>query len=154
MKQHYFVYKDVKYYSGTEILIKQNDVITGRLCNKKATFLYHNTEWNTYAFKINGHTCVYPQKDFFNVFVGVTDCITHEQDATDIMNRHVCIQNHNKYTLSKELNIDGLFIAWTWYIFIMLAAIFFNARIGIWLLASVIFFNYRNKKLKEAGLKK
>jgi hypothetical protein len=70
------------------------------------------------------------------------------------MNKWGYAQENKKHTLTEELSVEGLFIAWIWYIFIMVVAIIFNARIGIWLLASIIFFNYRNKKLKEAGFKK
>jgi hypothetical protein len=56
-------------------------------------------------------------------------------------------------TLKDELNIDGLLIAWIWYIFIMVIGTIFKGNIAIWIFTSIIFFNYRNKKLREAGYK-
>ena len=63
------------------------------------------------------------------------------------------IQSQKSHTFSDELNIDGLLIAWIWYVFIMVVGSIFYDRIGIWIITSVIFFSYRNKKLKEAGYK-
>mgnify|MGYP003292042507 CR=1 FL=1 len=55
--------------------------------------------------------------------------------------------------LDKTVNIDGLFIAWIWYIAIMLILFIFYDRLVGWIAVSIIFFNYRNKKLREAGFK-
>ena len=47
--------------------------------------------------------------------------------------------------------IDGLFIGWLWYIFLMGISVIFKDAIGLWVLISVIFFSWRNKKIKEEG---
>ena len=87
----------------------------------------------------------YPYKEFTQMVVGIQKAAEHIPD--DI------ISEKQEYTFFDELNIDGLFLAWMWYIFIMAIATIFYARIGIWLFASVIFFSYRNNKLKEEGYK-
>lgn len=154
MKQNYFTHQGVQYYTGTTIIVKQNDNITGRVFNAKATFVYYDTERDRYAFSINNHVNIYPKKDFDRVFVGVTEDVVCEHDANKSMNKLAYIQENKKHTLAEELNIEGMLIAWIWYIFVMIVAIIFKDRIVIWLAASIIFFNYRSKKLKDAGFKK
>lgn len=154
MKQNYFIHQGVRYYSGTTIIVKQNDKISGRVFDVKATFVYYDTESDRYAFSINRLTNIYPKKDFDRVFVGVTEDIVREHDTNELMNKWAYTQGNKKHTLIEELSVEGMFIAWVWYVFIMIVAVIFNDRIGIWLFASIIFFNYRSKKLKEAGLKK
>jgi hypothetical protein len=154
MRQNYFLYQGVRYYSGTTIIVKENDKISRRVFNTKATFIYYDTERDKYAFSINGCTNIYPKQDFDRVFVGVTEDVVCKQDANDLMNKWIHTQENKKHTLTEELSVEGMFVAWVWYVFIMAVAIIFNDRIGIWLFASIIFFNYRKKKLKEAGLKK
>ena len=56
-------------------------------------------------------------------------------------------------TLGEEMNVPDLGLAWIWYIIIMAVSFIFTDRLFIWVIASVIFFNYRKKKLREAGYK-
>ena len=39
---------------------------------------------------------------------------------------------------------DDVFHGWIWYIAIMLLATIFNARIGIWIIATIVFFTWKN----------
>lgn len=61
--------------------------------------------------------------------------------------------NKNNYTFKDELNVDGMLSAWIWYVFLMITITLFNDRLLGWSMTSLIFTNYRNKKLREAGLK-
>lgn len=154
MRQNYFVHQGVRYYSGTTIIVKQYDRISGRPINVNATFRYYDTDKGKYAYSIKDCTTILSQKYFDRAFMGVTENIVTKQDLCDKLGdlTHVC--KANKHTFREELNVDGMFVAWIWYVCIMAVAIIFNARIGIWILASIMFCSYRNKKLKEAGLKK
>jgi hypothetical protein len=121
------------------------DNISRRVCDVKAKFLCYDNETKIYVVEIYGKEYVYTREDFYDNFLGVYEQknkIAREFKETSV-----------KHTILDELNIDGLFIAWAWYIFIMVIAALFYDRIGIWILASIIFFVYRNKKLKEAGYK-
>jgi hypothetical protein len=51
----------------------------------------------------------------------------------------------------KDCEIDGLFLGWVWYIFLMAIGTIFNGAIFIWLMISIVFFNWRAKKIKEEG---
>ena len=73
------------------------------------------------------------------------------QDKPIDKGKDCCNNVKKKATFKDELNIDGMFIAWLWYVFIMLIATIFKDNIIIWTLTSLIFFHYRKTKLKEAG---
>ena len=51
----------------------------------------------------------------------------------------------------KDFQIDGLFLGWMWYIFLMLISVIFNGAIGLWILISIVFFSWRAKKIKREG---
>lgn len=145
MKQDYFVYNNIRYEAGTIVLLSRFDLIAKRLCNVKAEFLYYDNELNEYYFDIYGKTYPYTEEHFKIAFRGIynPNAIKEKKEAN----------TNNTQTFEGELNIDGMFIAWIWYIFIMAVAVIFYDRIGIWILASIVFFYYRSNKLKEAGRK-
>ena len=145
MIQNYFIYNGIKYVSGTMIRIKQFNYITGKLHEVNALFIAYHIDSCEYELKIDNLTSMYSKGRFEKVFCGIAgqNVVKHNQFQT----------TKKELKFKDELGIDGLLIAWMWYVFIMAIAIIFYDRIGIWILASVIFFNYRNKKLKEEGYK-
>ena len=144
MKQEYFIYNGKKYNSGTIIIVDHFCICACKLYRAKAEFLYYDTEEDKYAYKIYGEVIIDKGDNFKKNFHGVYD----KNAVKPMINTTPKIP-----TFKDELNIDGLFLAWLWYVFIMVVAIIFYDRILIWILESIIFFNYRNKKLKEAGYK-
>lgn len=145
MKQNYFTHNGIKYYSGTTVIIRRRNTATGVYCDDIVTFISMDYKINRIIIKMDDYMYNYPYKEFTQMVVGIQKAAEHIPD--DI------ISEKQEYTFFDELNIDGLFLAWMWYIFIMAIATIFYARIGIWLFASVIFFSYRNNKLKEEGYK-
>ncbi len=146
MKQNYFVYNDVRYDTGTIVILSRFNVYSRKVCDTKAKFLWYDAELKRYSVEIYGKEYIYKEDDFNKNFIGIYET----NKTTSIMQREIKQKTH---TFSDELNIDGLLIAWIWYVFIMAVAVIFYARIWIWILASIVFFNYRCKKLKEAGYK-
>ena len=51
----------------------------------------------------------------------------------------------------KDRYIDGLFIGWLWYVFLMAVATIFTGNVILWILISVVFFNWRKNKIKKEG---
>ena len=152
MKQCYFVHNGKSYYCGTAIIIKTQDHISGKMINTTATFMCFNTDKNCMVFKVKNCVNTCPKGYFDRIFVGIGDYVVGKEEyyhKIDISK----MDANQKHKFSDELRIDGMMLAWTWYIVIMLAAVIFYARIGIWSLSSIIFICYRNKKLKEAGFK-
>lgn len=145
MKQDYFIYNGIKCTSGTTIRIKQFNCVTGKLHEANAIFIAYYIDSCEYELKIDNSICMYPQKRFNMVFCGVVgqNIIKHNQPKIE----------KKKATFKDELCIDSLLIAWMWYVFIMVVAVIFYDRVGIWIFASVMFFSYRKKKLKEEGYK-
>jgi hypothetical protein len=147
MKQNYFIYKGDKCYSGTTIEINKYDPIFNKN-NKINAIFSHITGDNKYVVKVNNNVFVYTENDFFKILISVINKIEAKNEAYEISN-----EKDKKHKFSDELNIEGMLIAWIWYIFIMLISIIFNGRMIIWVVASIIFFNYRNNKLRKAGIK-
>lgn len=142
MKQNYFVHNGRQYNTGELIPFRFFDYRVGRSYDTQVKFLYYDTETKEYFIEVYGKEYNYTENLFYRNMYNVA---SPRAPAANV--------NNNKHTFSDELNIDGLLIAWIWYVFIMLVSIVFHDRIGIWILASIIFFNYRSKKLKEAGYK-
>lgn len=146
MKRNYFIHNGIKYYSGTTIRVLQHEQYSGRQYEDTATFIEHDVSYNRMIFKIRDLTYNYPYDVFEKIFVDVIN------GKTEIVYDNHTVM-YKKHTFYDELNVDGLFIAWFWYIFIMAISTIFYGRVGWWILTSVVFFNYRNQKLKEAGYK-
>lgn len=137
--KHYFKHNEKEYGIGTIIEIKKN---------------------KTYIYKFGTHL----------VFEGINDdgtyCFRALYDkllrfdlSQDDLNSH--INNITKGTAITDLSennmimnpnfIDGIVEAWTWYILIMCGAFFLNGFtnvIGLQVLASIIFWSWRAKKMK------
>ena len=151
MKQDYFVYHDKIYNFGTMLKVRQLDFINNNPYEVDAMFICYHPNTRHYVIKINNCICHYTEDMFYKILVDVSD----KSDVSYV--KHPLYENskHNKKTtLWDELNVDGMLVAWIWYIFIMVVATIFVARLGIWIIASIIFFAYRDKKLRKAGLKK
>ena len=143
MKQNYVIYNGVKYNSGDTIHILWYTNGYRNKHNYTGVFIDCDEEKDEYRFTVDGQLYCFNKVCFWRTIRN-----------TPIQETHFVKREARKATFKEELNIDGLLIAWIWYVFIMGVAIIFNDRIGIWILASIVFFNYRNKKLREAGFKK
>lgn len=150
MKQNYFIYNGKRYNAGTIIKIKGFDHISCKSYEQEATFISYNPDNNRYQFRIKACTHSYPKEMFDKVFLGVKDKVDTQyiRQSQEEYNRW-----HRKPTFEEEMNINGLFVAWIWYITIMLVLVIFNGRIFGWIGASIIFFDYRKRKIREAGYK-
>lgn len=144
MIQEYFIYNGKRYLAGTLIYVKWVNHLTCTLCKTLATFCSYNPDNKTYIFEIDGYKYTYSEKDFYDILCGI-----YGETSSNL----ISYPRIKQLTFEKELAINGLLIAWIWYIFIMAVAIIFKDCIGIWIIASIVFFTYRNKKLKEAGYK-
>jgi hypothetical protein len=144
VKQNYFVYNGNRYYSGDKLVFRRFSKVSRCLCDVNVVFLYYDTDDCKYYIETYGESHGYTSEDFYknikSVYTDRVEVVETQNKSTD-------------HTFLNELNIDSLFIAWAWYIFIMVVGTIFYDRIGIWVFASVLFFNYRNKKLKEEGYK-
>ena len=132
MMQNYFVVNGEKYYTGTIFIVNQMGERT------EASFICYDTERLRYIYQVKACRYYVDQKSFQRNFISVTDKID--------VNVHMPV---NK--TFKDTEIDGLFLGWLWYIFIMAISTIFYDRIGLWILTSVVFFNWRKKKIEEEG---
>lgn len=153
MREYSFIFNGCKYPSGTILKIKSNDNVTGKEVVEIAYFCYSMPEKNRYVYKIRETTHNVTKDYFYKILIGATNS-TNESIANNFQAEESRIYTKPPNTFKDELNIDGLLIAWIWYVFVMAIAIIFNDVIGIWILASIVFFSYRNKKLRKAGFKK
>ena len=143
----YFVYNGARYNTGTIVKLKLYDNLMHKYREEKAIF-YYVLDDSKYVTTVNKTTMVFSSQVFFDALIGVEQ--VSMTTTEDVQFYH---DQKQKRKFTDEFNIDGLFLAWMWYIFIMVVSIIFNDRIAIWILASTVFFSYRNRKLKEAGYK-
>lgn len=147
----YFVLDGKRCEYGEIVNLKYGDEII------PATFIAHVTDKHYYVFKIynkkykDGHYYAsYNINDFKRNLIGYTGKMDEIQLKEKPLESMTCIK---KPTLKEELEIDGMLIAWVWYIFLMGITLIFNGFALYWLFFSIIFGMYRSKKLKEEGYK-
>lgn len=147
MKQYYFNYHGVAIKSGTIIKIKPTK---GGYKNsqyyEEATFQWYMPDKQLYSIDVNGCNYILSEKHFYNILIEITNIF--DPSCTKKINK-----NNNNCSFIKELGIDGMLVAWVWYIFLMCITTVFMHNIIWWVLISYVFFNYRSKKLREAGFK-
>lgn len=152
MKVYDFEYNGKLYGAGTIITMKFYNGRLNRVEEKKVPFCYRTTIRDAYAIQLpNGNIREFLKENFYKDIISVEDTINSyvlQQAQTQLE------KENRKPTFKDEMYIDGLFFAWIWYVFIMAVAVIFHARIGIWVIASILFFKYRKRKLREAGYNK
>lgn len=154
MFQRYFVYKGKRYPSGTIIKMR----FQHNACNASSEHMMAFSSVsgdNIYACLeiVLRKTHCFSEEQFFAAIIEITDQM-HPAFVEDAKKRQMLIEKYRrKPTFAEQMNIPGLGLACIWYIIVMVVAIIFNDCIGIWIFASVIFFSYRKKKLREEGYK-
>ena len=143
MRQDYVIYNGVKYNSGDAIHILWYTNGYKNVRNYTGIFVDCDEEKDEYRFTVDGQLYCFNKVCFWRTIRN-----------NPISETYYVNKEPRKATFKNELNIDGLLIAWIWYIFIMVLLVIFNDRIVGWIGTSIIFFNYRKKKLREAGFKK
>lgn len=129
---NYFKVNGIKYDTGTVFITNY----MGK--HVEASFMYYDTEQKRYVYKIKDCTYYDTHTLFWRKFVSVTNKMDNTIHLPVIKRK-------------KEFEIDGLFIGWVWYIFLMGISIIFKDAIGLWIIISIVFFNWRSKKIKEEG---
>ena len=132
MKQNYFLSNGEKYYTGTVFLALHN----GKPID--ATFIYYDTDYRKFLYKINSCTYVVSENEFGKRFIAVTDKVDNTVNPP-IKKR------------MKDIEIEGLFFGWMWYIFLMSISLIFNGKIYLWILISLVFFSWRANKIEKEG---
>jgi hypothetical protein len=143
MTQNYFIYNGTTYRTGDIVKVLWYSVYAPTPKVKEAVFVSCDPEKDEYNFKVDEKMYCYTQKLFCHMIYQNTER-PNMQNKTHLQSR----------TFVDELNMDGMLIAWIWYVFIMAIGVIFNDRIVLWIAASIIFFNYRNNKLKNGGKRK
>lgn len=151
-KQYYFIYKGKKYETGTILKIKPWHSFYGEHYIEEITFEWYVPEGDLYVLK---YTSTYGTKGvgmYGDELQKYLICPTDKVDEYVIREHQMRLEN-NKLTLTKELQIDGLFFAWLWYIVLMGITFIFKGFYFYWAVISLCFFIYRNGKLKKEGYK-
>lgn len=132
MFQNYFNVNGQRYYTGTVFMIQYMGE------KKEASFICYNTSRSEFIYKIGNCRWHSRDKYFWEHFVNVTNKVDQ--------NVHM-----PTYKRKRDVEIDGLFLGWVWYIFLMLISTIFKDAIGLWILISWVFFSWRARKIKEEG---
>lgn len=132
MRENYFVINEKKYYTGTVFIVEN----MGK--QVEASFICYDTEHLRYVYKIKGQIWRVTPEHFQQSFIFVTDKIDDKV--------HMPVTK-----TKKDMEIDGLFLGWLWYIFLMAVATIFKGNIVLWIVISIAFFNWRANKIKKEG---
>lgn len=145
-KQYYFMYNGRKIETGTILKIKP-------WCGcEEVIFEWYVPEMDLYVFKYKDRYGTAGSGMYGSEFYKYFICPTNKMDSY-VVKEHQMRMENNKLTFAKELQIDGLFFAWLWYIMLMAITFIFNGFIFYWAVISFCFFVYRHTKLKEGGYK-
>lgn len=154
MIARYFIHNDKRYEYGTIVKIKIYNNVTNLTEDKCMTFIGYNIERSLYIFKINDKKCknryrliTYKKEIFNEILIEITNCLDYEY----IRYNQNKISHKSKLTLIEELKVEGMLLAWVWYVFLMGITLFFNGFIFYWGIFTIVFVTYRNKKLREEG---
>lgn len=63
---------------------------------------------------------------------------------------HAVIVNAGSYPQVNQEYVEGIVDAWIWYILVMFLGLFLKGIVnvlGVWILASIVFFSWRHKKM-------
>ena len=132
MQRNYIVVHGAKYYTGSVF------IINFRKKMQRAVFVCYIPETNKIRCKISGSFWFINANDFNNRLVEITNEVDRSVHMPIIRKKH-------------DMEIDGLFLGWMWYVFLMAISTIFYDRIGLWIFISIVFFSWRAKKLKEEG---
>lgn len=151
-KQYYFIYDGKKVKTGTVLKIKPRRV--GNFGNyvEEVIFEWYVPEIDLYVLRYRNVYSANGVGMYGNEFREYFICPMNMIDENVVRDHNMRMEN-NKLTLAKELHIDGMFIAWLWYVVLMGVTLIFNGRIFYWAFISLCFFVYRNTKLKREGYK-
>ena len=123
-----------RYYTGTVFMIDFHGKI------QEAAFVCSMPELKKMRFKL-----LSDKKFWFISVDGFRNMIVEITDKVDPSVRMPVTKT------MKDKDIDGLFIGWLWYIFLMVISSIFKDAIGLWIFISVVFFTWRKKKIQEEG---
>ena len=132
MFQNYFVINGQKYYTGTVFIVNN----MGK--QAEASFICYDTERKKYAYKIKDCVWYADPENFQKMFVSTTNKTNNLTSVPTTKTK-------------KDRDVDGMFIGWVWYVFLMGISIIFKDAVALCILISIIFFSWRAKKIKEEG---
>lgn len=145
-KQYYFMYNNLKIETGTILKIKPwygcEEII----------FEWYVPDGDMYVFKYKGKNGIVGSGMRGDEFRQYLLCPTNKKNES-VVREHQIKMESNQLTLGKELQIDGLFFGWMWYLVLMGITFIFNGFYFYWAAISFCFFVYRYGKLKEEGYK-
>ncbi len=130
MRRNYFVINGTQHFTGTIFIVKH----MGK--EKKASFVYYDTDSNKYVYQIDDCKYYASEANFNNAFIRIIGTIDNNVYIPTLVTE-------------KDFEIDGMFIGWIWYIFLMLVSFIFKDAIGLWILISIIFFSWRYTKKQK-----
>ena len=151
-RQYYFMYNNNRIECGTILKFKLIPNFDKTYFGEEVTFLWYNSKedvyWIMYSSFRGVNTRGIMGDNFKKFLIEPTNKVNQY-----VIEQHEKVEENRKLTFSKELKLDGMAYAWIWYIFLMGITTIFVGNIYYWIVISVIFFSYRERKIKEGGYK-
>lgn len=142
-KLNYFEFKGQRYPVGAVVKINEKEMKSVGADYPHVTILNHYVNAN------GTHTCLISRS--YNDWGVIKSCEIEMffNNFEDVVEEVVLLptkQHGNKY---KDTEVDAMLYGWIYYILVMLIATIFNGRIFIWIVASIIFWTWRKRKLND-----
>ena len=151
-KQYYFIYNGKRIETGTILKIKPWRNSMGECFVEEIVFEWYVPEIDLYVFRYTSNYGTKGSGMYGYIFKEYLICPTSKMDVYVVRDHNMLMENNN-LTFVKELQVDGMAIAWLWYVVLMAVTLIFNGFIVYWVLINLCFFIYRYGKLKEEGYK-
>lgn len=139
-KWNYFTYKKETYLSGTNLIYNGECLLNEKvimLNNVPVIWLYSQNGKD--YFTNNGLIYTCPSWELNYRIVRIVPKVIIEETKTE--NRQYITKQNNEIYWTESMVTKTL-----WYIIIMLVAVFFNERIGIWIFATILWYTSTFKK--------
>ena len=140
-KLYYFEFKGARYPVGTVVRITEKEMKRIGADSPYITILNHYENSN------GTHSCLI-MKSYDDW--GITkscEMNTFFSKFEDIVEEVVLLPTKQRGNRYKDTEVDAMLYGWIYYILVMLIATIFNGRIFIWIVASIIFWTWRKRKL-------
>ena len=140
-KLYYFEFKGVRYPVGTIVKITEKEMKRVGADSPYVTILNHHENSN------GTHSCLILRSyDDWGVMQSgeISTFFNNFEDVIEEIALLPTKQLGNRY---KDTEVDAMLYGWIYYILVMLVSVLFNGFIYIWIIASIVFWTWRKRKL-------
>ena len=150
MKQYYFYHNGRQITSGTILKFKPYCIdYFWKLYTEEVTFIWYEPNTGFYYIQVGNRGERIPKDKFDYYFIAPT--ITQD---VEFINQQKANEDKSSMTFMEELQIDGMFLAWLWLIFLLAITFIFKGFYIYWAVIIAVFICYRSSKIQQSRNKR